>query len=68
MSLVIVPPNQSLPGAGYGLPFCILISSSTKVFISALLSIKLLRAFKSVLDKPGTFKPCLVHAATLAAC
>ena len=67
-SVVIVPANQLSPGAGYGLPFCIFINSSTRVFISAFLSTKSFKAFKSVLDNPGIVIPCLVQTATLAAC
>ena len=68
ISLVIVPLTHVFVGAGYGFPFCIFISSSAKVFNSALLSTKSFNCLRSVLDKPGTVIPCLVHTATREAC
>ena len=67
ISVVILPPSQSFPGAGYSLPFCILISSSVNTLNLASLFTKSFNSLISLLDKPGISIPCLVQAATRTA-
>ena len=65
-SVDIVPANQSVPGLAYPSPLFISIKLPAKTSIAGFSFANFNTSFKSVLEIPGTSKPCLFHASILA--